>query len=737
MGLSISRDLVEGTAEHRRTFFKLVFGELETGYACIAYRRTDTGQMFQRFFEWPNQLEDMLDNINAHADQLVHIYFGVGLYETPANRTKENVKACTNIWVDLDTAKPASLLVTPSILVESSPGKYQALWLLEEPMSVPEAEAIARKIAYYHRDDGSDLCWDASHILRVPYTPNFKYGNDPSSAPIVTIIHSKRALHRARDFDIYPLPRAIKQIVDSELPNLVEIDRKDVRDLLEKYEDRFPAYFNDLFYETPNGEWSGRLFNLIKLCVEADAPAEDTFVIANAAACNKFKRDGRPETDLWEDVKRGYLEKVERLRLAPTMTATIPVLITEEEIKLVKTRETFIERYIKWAEGLTDAAPQYHQAGAFIILSALLAGNIKLPTSFGEIIPNLWFMILGPTTVTRKTAAQNIAMKLLYEIDDRALLATDGSLEGILVGMRDRPKQPSIFLRDEFTGLLEAIAHKDYMAGFSEQLTKLYDGEPIKRLLRKETIDIRDPIFIMFVGGIKSKTQQLISEELVMGGFLPRFVMINGEVDLNRLRPIGPPVYKHDEFRESIKNELLAMFGHYVQAQQIVHSGQSIGSIPVDFSARLTPEAWKRYNDYERLLLQTALDANLEYLTPVYDRLAKSTLKAAILISASTQHGDEVVVTKQDILHAIYYGRNWREYANEIVTGIGKSFDERLMDKIAAFVSTSPIGVQRGELMNRFQLDSKKADLILKTMTQRDLLYVNDVDGDRRYRRNE
>lgn len=731
MSFSVFRDYVEATGTPRRDFFRLVFGETTTGRVCISYLSHTNRQMRKVWFDWPNQLDAMLENIEVHCQQLVHAYFCPSLYEESSeSKHKDNIKICTNVWSDLDTCDPKLLLVKPSILVQTSPNRFQALWLLETPVEPRIAEDISRRIAYYHADQGADKSgWDLSQLLRIPYTPNYKYG-EMSQAPLVTIIDSERALYRPSDFNVYPTVRSIEFTAQTEPPDVSDLNESP-QSIIDRH--NLGWYAERLFYEEPQGDWSGALWNLLKICSEAQVRPEETFILARASACNKYRRDGRSDADLWHDVQKAYVKEIEHAKLAPTASSTIPELLSYDEELAVQKRETFIERYIQWASGLTDASIQYHQSGAFVILSALLAGNIKLPTSFGNVIPNLWFMILGNTTITRKTTAMNLAMRLLYDVDDRALLATDGSLEGILMGLRDRPKQPSIFLRDEFTGLLEAIAHKDYMAGFAEQLTKLYDGEPLRRLLRKEVIDIRDPIFIMYVGGIKAKTQMMITEELVMGGFLPRFIMITAEPDLSRVRPIGPPVNQDIESREIIKNELIDMHNHYVKETTLTKDGLALGKSSKDFKAQLTPEAWQRYNEYEMLMTKTALDAGLDYLTPVYDRLAKSTLKAAILIAASTQRSDQVVVGLPDLLHAIYYARHWRAYASEIVNGIGKTYDERLMDKIYVTIRASSIGVPRDELMTLFRLDYKRADLIFKTMEQRKVIKLVDFDGERRY----
>src|SRR5579862_7181105 len=102
-----------------------------------------------------------------------------------------------------------------------------------------------------------------------------------------------------------------------------------------------------------------------------------------------------------------------------------------------------------------------------------MSGSIQLPTSYGLIIPNLWFLLLADTTLTRKSTALDLAVDMLTEVDPSLIMATDGSIEGMFTALSLRPGQPSIFLRDEFSGLIEMMTKRDYYAGMGEALTKM------------------------------------------------------------------------------------------------------------------------------------------------------------------------------------------------------------------------------------------------------------------------
>lgn len=742
---STFRDVVEHTKERRIDFFRLIFGN-ESGYVCIAYKSHLDRSMREKYFHYPSQLSEMCDDVDKNSVTLTHVYFCPQLFKDATYkrgdgkgpRVKENVNICPVLWADLDTCNPQLLQVPASIVVQSSKGRWQAFWRMDQALQPEEAEAICMKIAYFHSDQGADRSgWDLTQLLRVPYTPNYKYG-DAKTAPIVAVITTTSALYRPSDFAIYPQYEALK-FIDDPMPLPADLPQELALDILQRYRSVLnPQVFSLFSTELDDSDdWSKVQWKLAKLCSEAGLTPEETFVVVRDAACNKYSRDGRPSAALWTEIKKVYVKEYESHNLIPNPNAIIPELITEDETRIVQGRTTFIERYIRWASDLTDAAPQYHQAGAFTILSAILSGSVRLSTSFGTVVPNMWFMILADTTLTRKSTAMDIAMELLAEVSPNAIMATDGTPEGILSALKDRTKQPSIYFRDEFTGLIDAITNKDYMAGMAEQFTKLYDGKTIKRLLRKEEIKITEPRFIMFTGGIKTKTQALLNEEHINSGFIPRFVFITAVADPSRVRPVGPPIQRNQDEKTKIKDELFQIDLNYNSPRMIVlPDGKTTAHLKPEFEISLSGEAWARYNILESTLTNTALSIGIDHLTPVYDRLAKSTLKAAILIAASrqTEPSDNVVVELDDILHAIYYCKHWYVYANEIVSNIGKSNDERTIDKIMEFVLDASVGgVSRSDIMRAFHLDSRKAELLLTTIVQRRLVFVSHFSGQPRY----
>ncbi len=692
-------------------FFSLIFGTSQ-GTVCIA---TKTKKDFREFYyQYPEQLKEMHEFVER-AKYGGNVYFCPQLL-SEAHRVKESVVLTTCAWADLDTCHPQHMLVKPTVSLKTSSNRYQAFWVFDSPRDPTEGESIARRIAYFHSDQGADRSgWDLTQLLRVPGTRNFKYG-EAAQAPEVVVLpefSETDARYRLSDFDSYPEAEGYEYLT-VQMPEIVHEDGLIV---LSRYDHKISGIAVALFGDTNIEDRSEALFRLQMLCFEAGMDDVEVFQVARDSVLNKWTE--RPDL-LWRDVcrARGMHTQNQKAGLIPVRDE--PAIITDVERKEIENTVTFIERYIAWARSLGDAAPQYHQASAFILLSCFLAGNVVLPTSFGKIIPNLWLMILADSTISRKSSAMNVAIDLIEEIDETLTMATDGSLEGLAASLATRPGKVSFFPRDEFTGLMEQIAKKDYMAGMAEFFTHLYDGRSQLRRLRKEEFKIKDPRLIIYAGGIKSRMQTLVSYEHVLSGFLPRFIIVTAKTDPTKIKPLGPPTEFDWGARDVIKNELIDIRNFYSANSPLVVEGRVVGVQPKIFEASLTKDAWARFNRIDQTLTTIAADSGdfRDILLPTYARLSYSILKAAVLIAASRNRSEHLVVEERDIVHAGYYGEGWRQYALEMVTNVGKSDLERKITLVANAIHR--VGrIQRSQLMQRYHLTAAETRPLIQTLAER------------------
>jgi hypothetical protein len=85
-------------------------------------------------------------------------------------RRKEDAVMPTLLWADIDGGvDPRKLKLRPTIAIESSPGRYVAIWECDSVVS----EQLNQRLTYHIGADKGG--WDLSQALRAPGTINYKY----------------------------------------------------------------------------------------------------------------------------------------------------------------------------------------------------------------------------------------------------------------------------------------------------------------------------------------------------------------------------------------------------------------------------------------------------------------------------------------------------------------------------------------------------------------------------------
>lgn len=719
---------MSATAYSLRTqFFTYLFGEDE-GWICIATQKPNDKTSFkQTFFHWPEEKDKLGTYINTSAQRL-NVWFCVNLL-SKAQRRKEFCLPTNLVWADLDTCKPTTIEPEPQCIIESSPGRWQAIWRLDQTVDPHIAEEYSKKIAYKNIQNGADPSgWDLTQLLRVPLTFNFKYTSN-DSIPQVSL---ERALET-------PIPVEIFEALDVDIPTSEadygpEIpDPQDLPDpdkVIYKY---FPSLskttYHTLYYDAPEvgDDWSKLLWRLINICIESGMTAEETFSVALSSACNKYERDNRPIRYLWKDVLKAEKQQSRLNIIAGTYSPlSMPQIIDSSEIADLP--PTIIDNYRIWATEATDAVPAYHDLCCFMLLSSLMAAGLYCDVSYGKTIPNIWGLVLGDSTLTRKTTAMRMAMDFVAEIDRDIVLATDGSAEGLLTGLAGRPNKVSVFFKDEVAGFIDSINRKDYLAGMPETMTQLYDVPPFTtRRLRKETISIVSPVFIFFGGGIKDKMYSLINESFILSGFMPRFLIVSGDADLARIRRTGPATKITSVKRDELSNKFFELYNTYSDKTATIEiAGQEIIT-QQEVEVVLTDEAWARYGDIEDLMVQAAHDSPISMLAlPTFERMSRSLLKMAMLLAAARQPpsaDNRILCEVEDVVHAANYIQNWGRFSVDLLINSGRNVLQRTIDKILKAIEKNP-GVTRSKIMQTQHLSKREMDEVQHTLMDRQQIIV-------------
>jgi hypothetical protein len=716
--------MATATSEQLRVeFFEWLFGKSE-GYICLATGEAQHARKTfrQKFFHWPTQKEDIVHFIHEH-EKNKNLWFCVNLLSQP-ERKKEFCINQNIVWADLDSCNPSTVEPKPTIVIISSNQRYQALWKLDQTVPVEVAEDYSKRLAYRYKQDGADPSgWDLTQLLRVPFTTNFKYDDKPiiglsvgsGGIPEVPVTEFE-------EIDDAPLPEleGREEVGVPATETLPPVDK-----VLYKYQSWLDRSFYELYEAEPTEEndWSARMWKLLNLAFEAGMEKEEVFTIGLNAKCNKYIRDSRPMRYLWLEVLKA--ERIQS-RIEQITGNFQPLLIPHLVDGDMLPHDTFIDRYTEWATNSTDAVPVYHELSAAILLSAILANNIRIEVSYGTIVPNLWGLILGESTLTRKTTAMQLAMSMLNEVDQEALMTNDGTAEGLLQSLSNRTGRTSIFFKDEVSGFFDAINNKKYLAGVPEILTHLYDSpRRYVRSLAKSEIVVQNPILIFFGGGISEKTYANLTDEYVLSGFLPRFLVVNGSVDLSRIRPTGPKNMSGNLIREKLVNELLDLREVYNPVGYVTVAGQQI---PLDslvdrpmVTALFSSEAWEYYGQLEMAMVMAANESSFkDKALPTFERLSRSLMKLAVLLSATRQEPRDsaIQVDIHDIQHAARFIQSWGRFSVDLILNVGKSNTLRTLERVRHIINERP-GIFKSEIMRSTHLSSREMADVITTLIDR------------------
>ena len=175
-------------------FLELLWGERE---CWVALPAKTNGYWIEYPLEWPLDDESLL---SRRIDRCVFddedLYYSVTAY-AERGRNIEDVLPTGWLWADLDEVHPSAataLGFMPTIAVESSPGKYQALWRLDRLYKPSTIAKVNQGLTYALGADPGG--WDLTQVLRVPSTRNFKYKGAP---PVRMMWYNESLVYKASD----------------------------------------------------------------------------------------------------------------------------------------------------------------------------------------------------------------------------------------------------------------------------------------------------------------------------------------------------------------------------------------------------------------------------------------------------------------------------------------------------------------------------------------------------------
>lgn len=296
----------------------------------------------------------------------------------------------------------------------------------------------------------------------------------------------------------------------------------------------------------------------------------------------------------------------------------------ERHIKCEFPEDHFISQFVSYADVVTDAFYEYKVLDALWLLSSCTQGKVVIDlASHPRGLPvNIWVILIGQSSLSRKTTIADIAREIMSFAVGKGLIDTDGSLEGYLEGLSKEPIQ--FCINDECSVTLAKMGQK-YNSGYFEFECKIYDGASHEKRLASggkrepKVYPINDPFVTKLYATTFVKFARSITVPDFDSGYGFRFLY-------------SAPLYDRELQNEHIKTDE----DRDCMAQICARTGKLYGlfSDSVKFSMSIDDDAMDYYNNINNEFYAYIRKApqNRELMGSAWARYSPYILKIAALI---------------------------------------------------------------------------------------------------------
>ena len=374
----------------------------------------------------------------------------------------------------------------------------------------------------------------------------------------------------------------------------------------------------------------------------------------------------------------------------------------------------FVEAYKEYAIQITDAPEKYQELMALSILATVLGRQIFREWGRYNLYPNLYVVLIGKSTVMRKSDCLDLAKYFVEKVTPEKILPEEFTPEGLFDLLTENSQGLITF--DEFGGFL-ASAGKSYQTGIKEFITRAYNSpNKLPRRLKNDLYVIENICLNIATGTTIDWLIDRITQSDTMGGFLGRFVFIPCTRD-DCLNWYPEPQKPNMELEAELIDNL-------TQISTIT------GVMELSDEAKTIWYWWSRSHDDEMGTLD-----NSKGIEGFFGRLAGYVQKFAMLYEISGNR--TLTISEGSLMRAIKLVNWLKQKLYELMEDqISFTKEDREIQKVFNLIKTSPNGsIRRDKLLNNSHMTAKQLNEIITTLIQSSRINGFDiVEGQRRAR---
>jgi len=194
----------------------------------------------------------------------------------------------------------------------------------------------------------------------------------------------------------------------------------------------------------------------------------------------------------------------------------------------------FLRDYLDLADKVTDASPGAKLTAFLTVIAANIGNRVYMNNIGGRVFCNIWSIIIGPSSVSRKTTVLSLARSTMHPFEESLdkLNIKDYEKETVWMSNVTSAKLLSLlsvnsnrlFFHNEISGFLAELA-KNYNQGMKQKITEIFDGVSISNLNMERCERIKNPALSILAASTESWFYpQLGSKTEQLSGFMQRFL---------------------------------------------------------------------------------------------------------------------------------------------------------------------------------------------------------------------
>jgi hypothetical protein len=343
-----------------------------------------------------------------------------------------------------------------------------------------------------------------------------------------------------------------------------------------------------------------------------------------------------------------------------------------------------ISTYNNMMNEVSESPTVYHTTTIIHTISAIMGRHFNIKQGSDTIYPNLYSIIVAPSSEYKKTSSIKQFQSMLTDIDWlQYFVGSMGSPSGLLDHLTDdRYKTATAYLYySEFGEMLQSMK-QTYMAGGQDILNDLFDcPEVYAKKFKKEPYYVKKPCVSIMAATQLASLELCINELVLLSGLLPRFFMC---FSLDLKEPII--------WRENIDEEKKAQVaGFLLNLRNFIESREESNPETCSISLSLTEDARNKFIHWGNINRNFIKDKP-DHIKTMLGRIETLALKLSLIFHTAQGRWETDIIELDTIECAIEWAEFHRNsYINLVGSRLSFNKFSKCINKVIEMLDIKPL----------------------------------------------